>query len=122
MGKGQVTATIGDLLGQSHVTVEPGAPDPASARVRLNYPILPADGTATAEIRILIRDSHDNPVPGARVSLASNRQADVLVQPPVTDDAGATRGSIRSHTSGRAIISAILEGAVIPVRTEVLFE
>ncbi len=122
MGKGKVTASIGDLLGQAYVTVDPGAPDPANARVRLTYPILPADGSATSEIRILIRDAHDNPVPGARVTLASDRQSDVLVQPAVTAGDGTTQGSIRSATPGRSVISAIVDGMVIPVRTEVLFE
>ncbi len=122
MGKGKVTAAIGDLIGQSYVTVEPGVPDPENSRVRLTYPILPADGASKSDILITVRDAHDNPVPEVRVTLISDRESDTLVQPPHTDKEGGTSGSIRSSKPGISAVTALVDGTMIPARTEVIFE
>jgi hypothetical protein len=122
MGKGKVTAAVGDLIGQAYVTVEPGEPKPDNSRVRLTYPILSADGVSLSDILIVVRDSFDNPVPGVEVTLVTDRQADTLVQPPPTEKSGATRGSISSSKPGVSIVTALVEGAVIPARAEIVFK
>jgi hypothetical protein len=122
MGKGKVTAAVGDLIGQSYVTVEPGEPDPENSRVRLTYPVLAADGASTSDILIVIRDKHNNPVPGVAVTLISDRQVDTIVQPDPTDKEGISRGSIYSGEPGTSTVTALIGGATIPVKAQVRFE
>ncbi|MFO8088369.1 MAG: Ig-like domain-containing protein [Desulfatiglandaceae bacterium] len=122
MGKGKVTAAVGDLIGQSYVTVEPGAPDPENSRVRLTYPVLAADGASTSDILIVIRDKHNNPVPGVAVTMISDRQVDTIVQPDPTNKEGVSRGSIYSGEPGTSTVTALVGGATIPVKAQVRFE
>ncbi|HDR16047.1 MAG TPA: hypothetical protein ENN79_11295 [Desulfobacteraceae bacterium] len=122
MGRGKVTAAVGDLIGQAYVSVEPGVPDPENSRVRLTYPVLAADGASTSDIIVVIRDKHYNPVPGVGVKLISDRQVDSILQPEPTDKGGMSRGSICSDEPGSSTITALVGGAAIPVRAQVFFE
>jgi hypothetical protein len=53
MGKGKVTATIAGFGAETYVTVLPGNPDPDNSRIRVTYPILPADGSAFSDVTLL---------------------------------------------------------------------
>lgn len=122
MGRGKVTATVGDDVAEAYVTVIPGEPDPANSSILVTYPTLPADGSTFSELIIDVRDSHGNPVPEAHVILVSSRQADKMVQPPATSQQGLARGRISSKKAGSSVVRAIVDGATFPDTAEVTFK
>lgn len=122
MGKGKVIAEAGNLIAEAYVTVVPGAPDPAHCRTRVTYPTLPAGGEAFTEVILEVRDGYNNPVPGVKVILVSNRQDDSIVQPAKTDGRGLSRGRISSEQAGSAIISAVVADKAILDTAEIHFE
>jgi hypothetical protein len=122
IGMGKVVAEVGNLIAEAYVTVVPGAPDPANCRTRVTYPTLPADGESFAEVILEVRDGYNNPVPGVKVILVSNRQNDSLVQPPETDGRGLSRGRISSEQVGTAVISAVIEDKAFPDTAEIHFK
>jgi plastocyanin len=122
MGKGKVTAAIAGLGAETNVTVLPGKADPDSSRIRVTYPILPADGSAFSDVIVEVRDACHNPVPGALVTLVSNRREDSIVQPEATDASGLSRGRISSELAGDATVSGVVEGRTLPDTAEILFE
>jgi hypothetical protein len=122
MGKGKVTAAVGDLIGQAYVTVEPGAADPENSRIRLTYPVLAADGASKSDILLVVRDKHGNPVPAVAVKLVSDRLVDTVVQPSPTNEHGVSQGSICSGEPGTSTITALIGGVPIPVKAKVRFK
>jgi plastocyanin len=122
MGKGKVTAAIADLGAETYVTVLPGKPDPDSSRIRVTYPILPADGSAFSDVIVEVRDACHNPVPGVLVTLVSNRRQDTIEQPGATDASGLSLGRISSRLAGDATVSGVVEGRALLDTAEILFE
>jgi hypothetical protein len=122
MGRGKVTAGVDDLIAEAYVTVIPGEPDAGNSRVRITHPTLPADGSAFSEVILEVRDFHNNPVPGVKVTLVASRQGDKVVQPPETDARGQARGRISSAQAGTTTISAVVRGLTFVDTSEVKFE
>ena len=122
MGRGKVTATIAGFGAETYVTVLPGNPDPDNSRIRVTYPILPADGSAFSDVIVEVRDAYHNPVPGILVTLVSDRRQDVIVQPEATDGSGLTRGRISSKLPGSATVSGIVEDLTLMDTAKILFE
>jgi plastocyanin len=108
MGHGKVVARLDGKTAESYVTVTPGVPDPENSRIRISYPMLPADGSAHSDVIIEVRDAYNNPVPGAQVTVVSSRSGDVLIQPPETNDRGLARGRISSEEPGDSTLHAIV--------------
>ena len=122
MGKGKVTAGVGNLLAESYVTVVPGTPDMDNSRVRVTYPMLPANGQSSSEVIVEVRDYYNNPVPDVQVTLVSNRQTDNIEQPPKTNAQGSARGKVSSNDPGPAVISAVWQGKTFLDTAKVTFE
>ncbi len=109
MGTGKVVANFGSLSAETYVRVDPGKADSRNSRIRVSYPNLPADGQSFSEVIVEVRDKYNNPVPGVRVTIVSNRQGDTIVQPPPTSKEGLARGRISSQQAGPATIQAVVE-------------
>lgn len=122
MGKGKVIARSEDLLAEAYVTVVPGKPVPENCRVRVTYPTLPADGNAFSEIILDVKDQHNNPVPGVKVTLVSSRQTDEVKQPGMTDQKGIARGRISSNHKGLSVIQAVVSKTPFMDTARISFE
>ena len=121
-GKGKVTASFEKLRSEAYVAVVPGNPNPENSRLRVSHTSMPADGSSFAEIVVDVRDAHNNLVPGVQVRLISDRQVDVIQQPPKTNKKGLATGRISSTKQGKSIISAVINNMSFRDTAEVTFK
>lgn len=100
------------------LSVTPGAPATTSTLVAAPTSVV-ADGTSRSTLTVTVRDAFSNVIPSATVTLAADGEA-TLVQPPPTDAAGVTSGSISSSAPGVRVVSASV-GATTIATTPVTF-
>ncbi|KKW18945.1 MAG: Ig domain protein group 1 domain protein, partial [Parcubacteria group bacterium GW2011_GWF2_50_9] len=102
------------VQGTTPLTVTAGSPSATTSTVSANPTSVTADGTTTSTITVTVKDTYSNLVSGATVTLSSSRGAtDTIVQPVGTTDAsGQITGTVKSTTSGDAVISAVVNGTV----------
>jgi hypothetical protein len=81
-----------------------GAATPAALTVTTSIPSIPSDGSATAEIRAIVRDASNNLIPGVSVSFQAS-SGGVAGSPAVTDDSGAA--VVTLSTAGDASLRTI---------------
>ncbi|GIX47511.1 MAG: hypothetical protein KatS3mg131_1722 [Candidatus Tectimicrobiota bacterium] len=108
VGLGKVIATVDDKSGSADVTVVHGKPDAGKSRLMASRVQLLADGKTAADIIVLVRDRHGNPVAKAQVTLVSSR-GDDIEQPAPSNEQGIAIGRIRSRTPGISEISAVID-------------
>lgn len=84
----------------------PGTPDAQSTSVRSTAPIdgIPADGEASADIEIVVRDADGEPLERRGVFLSTDAAGVRFEQPAATDSTGFARGRVRSTTAGRVSV------------------
>lgn len=101
----------------------PGQPDPAMTLVELvRAQGVPANGSDTAVIRVVARDSNGRPVPNRTVEATSSNPNDqVVVQPARTDKKGASEIHVSATEVGSRVITIAVHSLTIPQRPTVEF-
>ncbi len=93
--------------------------------VRVDPPIVLADGIAAGTITVRLRDTNNSPLAGRTVSLASSRDASDSIGPGsgMTDADGVFTAAITSTSAGIASIVAtdVASGFVLPTQPAVTF-
>ena len=69
-------------------------------------PVVPADGTHQAVIKIKLRDDYDRPVAGRQTEILADSADVTIVQPDPTDENGMALAYVSSATPGPVTISA----------------
>jgi len=97
---------VGDIVSATNSTIAATSP-------------VYADGLSLSTVTVTIRDSSNNPVAGATVTLSSSRGAtDTINQPAgTTNGSGEITGTVRSSTPGDSVISAVANGTINLVNT-----
>jgi acetyl esterase/lipase len=100
--------------------VLPGPVDPS----RSSMEATPAKVLAgeNSVVRVAARDAFGNAVSGAEVVLSATGTANMIAQPPVTDEQGIASGSFRSSNPGARTISAVAGGVSLGETASVLVE
>jgi len=74
--------------------------------------------TGLSVIRVTVRDSRGDPMPGATVTLAATGGGNVLTQPSAPTDAdGVAEGTLQAITPGTKVISAVVSGGITVLET-----
>jgi hypothetical protein len=120
MGWGKIQATVAGTVGSADVEVQPTLPDADRSRLLAARVNILADGKATTDIIVLVRDRFGNPVPNAQITLISSRD-DAIEQPGPSNAQGVAIGQIRSTTPGPADITAVAESVRINNSLRLLF-
>ena len=95
------------LTSTSAITFSVGQPISTQATLTALQPTLPADGSTTGIITVLLLDAQGNPVPQKNIVLTSSRNAsDTVSGPKLTDDLGIASFTVKSYVSGLAVFSA----------------
>ncbi|GEJ55439.1 hypothetical protein AMYX_01800 [Anaeromyxobacter diazotrophicus] len=117
------TAITGSVLhgatGSAAVTFKPAAPSAVTSTLAAAPTAVIADGHSPFALTTTLEDPYGNPVPGVNVTLGTSGSA-TLAQPPATDAAGRSTGSITSRAAGEQDITASVAGALI-AKTSVQF-
>jgi hypothetical protein len=85
-----------------------GAVDAATSTVSASAASIPPDGTTTATITVALKDANGFRVSGKTVTLASSRGAVDTISPASgpSDASGVVRFTVKSSTSGQAVLTA----------------
>jgi adhesin/invasin len=114
-GSYTLRATSGTLTQDTSVTfqITPGPPSGATSEITASPTSIPADGTSTSTITVLLRDAFGNPLTtgGATVAVSTN----LGTLGPVTDNGNGTYSATltSSTTAGTATISGTVNGGAI---------
>ncbi|MFH1764658.1 MAG: Ig-like domain-containing protein, partial [Gemmatimonadota bacterium] len=122
-GTGRVVASVGDISAEVAVTVLPGEPSRDRSSVAVSPESVPADGETPAEISVVVRDRFNNPIPGAVVSVTSDRP-DVVVQvaAETTDESGRVTAQVTSVGPGVALLTVSANGVIVGAEIAVRFQ
>jgi adhesin/invasin len=75
--------------------------------------ITASQGSATATITVVVRDSRNNPLAGQSVSLTATGAGVTLTQPGPTNAAGTTTGTLSATATGPHVITAVTGGVTL---------
>jgi adhesin/invasin len=75
--------------------------------------IAASQGTTTATITVVVRDSRSNPLAGQVVSLTATGDGVTLTQPGPTNAAGTTTGTLSATAAGPHVITALTGGVTL---------
>jgi len=75
--------------------------------------IAASQGSTTATITVVVRDSRNNPLAGQSVSLAATGAGVTLTQPGPTNAAGTTTGTLSATVTGPHVITAVTGGVTL---------
>lgn len=108
---GTYTLTLssnGKSMASTTVAVLPETMDPAISELQSWSPHIRADGSDTADIRVTLRDSYGNILPGRPVALVSSRSSDrITALTPETDKNGTQEFSLSTKTNGTIHVRAV---------------
>lgn len=94
-----------------------GPVDAATSTVSAAATSIPPDGTTTATITVALKDANGFRVSGRTVTLASSRGAADSISPAsgLSDSSGIVRFSVKSSTSGQAVLTAtdVTDGSLV---------
>jgi adhesin/invasin len=75
--------------------------------------IAASQGSVTATITVVVRDSRNNPLAGQSVSLTATGAGVTLTQPGPTNAAGTTTGTLSATATGPHVITAVTGGVTL---------
>jgi adhesin/invasin len=79
--------------------------------------IVASQGTSTATITVVVRDSRNNPLAGQSVSLAATGDGVTLTQPGPTNSAGTTTATLSATAVGPHVVTAVTGGVTLGTAT-----
>jgi len=102
---------------------QPVTPDPARCEVAVDRPTgAVADGADQVQVRVTVRDSAGQPVPGVQVELAATGTGNALLQPAApTDGSGVAIGTLATTVAESKTISASISQGAIPSTATAVF-
>ncbi|MBS1121769.1 MAG: repeat protein [Deltaproteobacteria bacterium] len=98
-----------------------GPPSASGSTVSASAGTVIADGMATAEITVTLKDAFNNPIVGQAVLLAATGNANMFGQPGVTDASGIATGTIASTRAEPKMITASAGATALAQRAMVAF-
>ncbi len=122
--------TLRDVVSQGTlaagaITLTPGPVDADYSVVTVSASQAPADGQSPITITIILRDAHDNPIPGVTATLALQPAGDgyTLTQPAgVSDINGQLTGSLVATTLTPLTLQATADGVTLADQPVVTFQ
>lgn len=122
-GTGRVVASVGNVAAEATVTLRPGEPSRDRSSVSVSPDSVAADGETPAEVSVVVRDQFNNPIPGAAVSVTSDRP-DVAIElgAETTDENGVMTASVTSETAGIVLLTVSVDGITVGAGISVRFQ
>ena len=99
-----IDKNTGELIGQQlRITFTAGLPDPQNSKISVEKNDAAADETTPVVINITLIDKFKNPVNSIFVKAKSDRKADNIEEPPLTNSEGKTNIKIYSSLPGKSL-------------------